>query len=112
MDESRKVPSPHDLGISLDSSDPKAKKEQLELEQQSNRHRRTESFRDWLSRGILGIVIVAVGVIIVAILLTAWHNMAPECWRWLKSDDLQNLYSFLFSGAVVSAITLHLRRHL
>ena len=115
MDQGRNVPSPDEFGyVPPNTADTKANKEQLDLERisRSNEHHRTERLRDTISKAIVSIVYSITAAILIAIFFVAWHNMSPESWRWLKEDDLQNLYRFLFSGAIVSSVTLYLRKHL
>ena len=51
-------------------------------------------------------------VLIMAIVIVAWHYLAPERLRWLAEDDLSDLLSFIFSRAVISALSLHIQRNL
>ena len=58
------------------------------------------------------VVRVIVFVLVVAILIVAWHHLLPESWRWLDADDLSGIMTFLFSGAVISAVSLHVQKNL
>ncbi len=74
---------------------------QIDLEEKTNKHRRTEQFRDLFSRGIQGVIVLAISVAVVTLLVVAWHHQTPANWHWLTDKQLADLRTFIFSGAVV-----------
>ena len=112
------LPPSKDNLIGLDCADGLARKEEMAQAKNINMGRRTrahdraEQLRDMYGSGLNWIVRIMVLVLIMAIVIVAWHYLAPERLRWLAEDDLSDLLSFLFSGAVISAVSLHIQRNL
>ena len=113
MFDRKTVPIADDLEIETTNGD-NAKEEQRELDREKklNEHLRTESIRNLYVNSLKWIVRSIVGVILIAIMVVAWHHLTPENFRWLGETDLSDLHKFLFSGAIVSSVTLHLQKHL
>lgn len=112
----KNVPSP-DAASASDTDDMAAKEEQahaknLNLEKKTADHRRAEALRDLFGSGVHSIVSVVIVIVIVAIIVIAWHHLSPTNWRWLSDDNLAELRSFFFSGAIVGAISLYIQRNL
>ena len=115
MAKSSEVPSPDNLDFHLTRENiPKEEISEYEQKQERkwNKHKSTESLRKIYSEGINWIVRSIIFIIIVILLVVTWHHLTPESWRWLDASDLAKLHSVLFSGAVVSAITMHLNKNL
>ena len=87
-------------------------KRQLDIEKETNRHRRSERTRNLFSEGMLWLVRSLIFVTVTAVLVTAWHHLAPSNMHWLSDEQLADIRTFLFSGAVISAATSHLQRNL
>lgn len=64
----------------------------------------------WLSHyGWIVVLLTWVFALIFAFALSfwAWHFLMPECWTWLKPEQLNKIQSILFSsgmGAVVAGM--------
>ena len=110
---SSQVPSLDILDFQLTSEHiPQEELSDLEQERKRNEHKRTESFRKIYSEGINWTVRLIFGIIIAILLVVTWHHLMPEVLRWLEDEDLSRLHSVLFSGAVVSAVTMHINKNL
>ncbi len=113
MNESIGVQPVENLELDLTSANTAKEESRVyEQERKRNEHKRTESLRKICGNGINWIVISVIVIIIVILLIVTWHHLTPESWRWLDDSDLSKLHSVLFSGAVVSAVTMHLNKNL
>ena len=83
----------------------------LERSTRRNEHRRRERLRDWLAAGVLGLIALVIAVTAVAIGALGWHYLAPTVWAWLSEEQLKAVRTFIFSGAVISAVSTHVTRH-
>ena len=113
MNESSGVQPVKKLELDLtNASIAKEESRSYEQERKRNEHKRTEELRKIYGKGI-NLIVRSIIVIIIAILfVVTWHHLVPEYLRWLDDSDLSKLHSVLFSGAVVSAVTMHLNKNL
>lgn len=110
-----KIPSPNELKYPPSTDDRAEKEEEAvarrNLEKQNNAHRRGERFREffWLCmQTLLGAIFI---ITLIAVCVVALHHLTPEEWAWLSDGQLQQLRTFLFSGAVISALSSHIQRY-
>ena len=50
-------------------------------------------------------------VAIVAVLVVAWHHLTPKEVHWLSEEQLSDIKTFLFSGAIVGAVSTYIQRN-
>ena len=119
MPEKKKtVPGPEALAPEEGTTDDgEAEKEsaaitagKLDLVAQQKEHGRRERFRDNVSLGALAIVWTWMVAIMVSIIAVGFHYLTP--WGWLKPEQLPAVQTFVFSSAVVAAITGYIRKYL
>ena len=115
-----RIPSPSKLNYPSRPDDLATKEEEAvasgsletqNLEKQRNAHRRGERFRELFSLGMQLLFGTIILITIIAVLVVAWHHLTPEKYAWLSEDQLQQIRTFLFSGAVISAVSSHIQRH-
>ena len=110
-----RIPSPNKLNYPSSANDRAEKEEEAvarrNLEKQHNAHRRGERFREIFSTGMQSLFVTMIAITIIAVLVVAWHHLTPEKYAWLSEDQLQQIRTFLFSGAVISAVSSHIQRH-
>ena len=114
MNTPRSVPGPDSLNYQTNATslaEAEALTTQIDLEEKTNKHRRAEKFRDLFSRGIQWLIRIVIFVMVVTLLVVAWHHLTPAHWHWLTTDQLADLRTFIFSGAVISAVTTHIQRY-
>lgn len=85
--------------------------EQQNLEKQRNAHRRGERFRELFSLGMYSLFGTIIVIINISVAFVAWHYLTPEEWAWLSDSQLHQLSTFIFSGAVIGAISSYVQRH-
>ena len=83
----------------------------LERSTKRNEHRRRERLRDWLAAGVPGLIVLMAAITALAIMALGWHYLAPAVWAWLSEGQLKAVRTFIFSGAVISAVSTHVTRH-
>ncbi|RRD41628.1 hypothetical protein EII18_08440 [Comamonadaceae bacterium OH3737_COT-264] len=71
--------------------------------------------RKWLR--LYGLIVMLVTMaftylFLAALGIWAWHQLAPECWRWLDEVRLNKIQSTLFSGGMGAVIAGVLRNQL
>lgn len=71
---------------------------------------RRETTRRIYSQLMNWIVRVIGFIVIIALVSVAWHHLTPTGWAWLDEKQLTSLRTFLLSGAVISAVTIHIQR--
>ena len=116
----RKVPKPSpeeleshpDDARSIAESGRLEERKDIEHEEEINKIRRNEKFRDLFWGGMQWLVRTIIVMTIIVVLVVAWHHLVPESWGWLTRDRLSDLRTFLFSAAVISTVTSHLQRNL
>ena len=111
MNNPRSVPGPDSLNYQTSRAEAEALTAQIDLEEKTNKHRRAEKFRDLFSSGLQRLIGIVIFVMVVTLLVVAWHHLTPAHWHWLNGDQLADLRTFIFSGAVISAVTTHIQRH-
>ena len=84
---------------------------QLNLERQSNAHKRDEQLRALIAQGVRWIMGSIFAVSVAAIFVFAWHYLAPESWHWLPEKQLTALRTFLFSSAVAGVVSSYFQRY-
>lgn len=111
----RDVPSPiqvpYEGGDHVSAKEDEAIAADIDLEQRTNTHRRRERFRDLFWSGTQWFVRTIIFVTILIVLVVAWHYVMPTGWGWLTEDQLGHLRTFIFSGAVISAVSSHIQRY-
>nr|DAK58466.1 MAG TPA: hypothetical protein [Caudoviricetes sp.] len=108
MDEADKAPEPVDIPVDAASLAPaptwvtgNARKEESQWDHLEGTRRRND--RRWLQ--VYGWILV-IGTILVtmvfgsALLIWAWHQLAPEWLGWLSKERLGDIKSTLFSGSM------------
>jgi len=83
--------------------DKKAEKEQKLFA--STDDERREALKRTVHSGILWAVRVAAFCVILLFVVRIWHMGAPDGWRWLKNEEVQQIDHLLFSGALGAFIT-------
>ena len=120
MAEQRKnVPGPETLSHEVLGEDDSAISEasaiaeqNLDEISQAKEHGRKERFRDHASRGAVLILWLLMGATAIAIFAVAWHFLAPAKWSWLDEAQLTAVKTYVFSGAVIAAISGYMRKYL
>lgn len=113
MTKSSEVPSLDNMDLHLTSEHiPQEELNDLNKNDNVTNIKRTESLQKIYGIGINWIVRSIIVIIIFIFVVVTWHHLTPESWHWLDDTDLSKLHSVLFSGAVVSAITMHLNKNL
>ena len=111
-----RVPGPDKLGYDIDVSD-RAKKEEeayskkRNLEKADREHKRNERIRDVIAGGTLWLIRAIILSVFITVIVVAFHHLAPDRWHWLSEDQLTDLRTVLFSGAVVGAVSSYVQRH-
>lgn len=73
---------------------------------------RKDQFRDHASWAAIGILWLITAATALALIFLAWHFLAPTSLHWLTDWQLTAVKAYIFSGAVVAAITGYMRKHL
>lgn len=84
----------------------------LEKAAKEAEHTRREQFRDHLAFGALIVLWILMASVGLTVLALAWHYITPERWCWLTEGQLAKLQTFIFSGALIGAISGYTRRYL
>lgn len=105
-------PSPPDKqGIGAPAAEEeKALAARHNLDRLAKEYHRDERFRDLFWNGVAWFVRTIIFVTIVIVLVVAWHNLAPDDLCWLSVDQLDRLMAYLFSGAVISAVSSQIQK--
>lgn len=119
VDNLKNVPGPESFPAQ-DAGDEKAAESEaeafaagnLDTISQRNEHSRRELFRDVISYGAMGIYGVLILATAAAIFAVGWHFLMPKEWGWLDPTQLVAVKTYVFSGAVVAAISGYMRRYL
>ena len=82
----------------------------LEEVSQRKEHGRRERFRDHAAIGAIAIFWLVILATCLSIVALAIHFLTP--WGWLDPNQLTALKTYVFSGAVVAAITGYIRKYL
>ena len=78
------------------------------LEQREKReHERAEALRDVFAGGVRWLVVLAFGLVILAIFAIGWHYLLP--WPWLSEANLEKVTTVVFSGAMYAIVGLYIR---
>ena len=81
----------------------------LDQQAASSKHKRSERSLNILSWLYNLLIAVIVGSFISVIVVFLIHQVATESVRWLDDEDVANLKTFLFSGAVIGIIHPYLK---
>ena len=99
------------------AGDPVARREGDSLDQhyaektKHNQFERDEDARNFIYRWFKkGSFLIAL-IMVVAVVIFSWHKLSPAEWRWLSTDDLDDLTS-LGGGASIALLLSYLRRYL
>lgn len=77
----------------------------LEWQTLASEHRRVEWLRNIWFWCVCALLVMATIIVAIAIVSVAWHYLAPNQWGvWLEPDQLRDVRTFLFSGAITGAI--------
>ena len=89
----------------------KALKEQREFDATERRqeHQRREVLRTVFARGVGYIVALMFFLIAVALVVVAWHYLAPSDWHWMDDEALGTVSTVLFSGTLYVFLGLYVR---
>lgn len=118
--DTREVPKPEPEELEPQPDDARSiaearrleERKDIEHEEEINKIRRSEKFRNLFWSGMQGLVGIIIPIIGIVVLAVAFHHLVPDSWGWLTSDRLSDLRTFLFSAAVISTVTSHLQRNL
>lgn len=85
--------------------------EQKELEATARRqeHQRREGLRTVFATGVGYIVALMFLLIAVALVIVAWHYLAPATWHWMDEEALGTVTTVLFSGTLYVFLGLYVR---
>jgi hypothetical protein len=70
-----------------------------------------EALRDHVARAAVCLFWFGAALVVIGILIAAWHDLAPETWSWLSKGQLEKLHAMLLSGAVSSALGAYTQRY-
>lgn len=91
-----KVPAPDALAI----------REEQRLARESER---LEQIRDVFHSGFVWFLRVALVLVMCIFVVRVWHLIMPQWLCWLDAAQIQTVDHILFSGAIASLLTRHLR---
>ncbi len=80
-----------------------SQQESLEYASYESQHNRREGILDLAHISALKILKVIVWLFIIAIIIIAYHLMAPTKWHWLSEGQLETLHT-IFSSVLVSIL--------
>lgn len=85
--------------------------EQRELDATERRqeHQRREVLRTVFARCVGYIVALMFFLIAVALVVVAWHYLAPSAWHWMDDEALGTVSTVLFSGTLYVFLGLYVR---
>jgi hypothetical protein len=101
------TPEPLDLGPirnakeSVSSPDSLAINEDRSLARESERAEKTRAL---IHGGVQNFLRVAICLVLVALVIRAWHVLAPHSWCWLDAEQIQTIDKTLFSGTLGAII--------
>jgi hypothetical protein len=84
--------------------------ETLEQVGERRQFERRELARDAIGKATVFSIKVLFLILIIGSLIYSWHLLAPEKWRYLSSDDLSKIQTFL-SNIIVGAVLGFLAKH-
>ncbi len=88
----------------LSSQDDKlSRQESLEYASHQSQHNRREGILDLTHISLSRILKVIAWLFIIAIIIIAYHLMAPSEWQWLSEEQLETLHT-IFSSVFVSML--------
>lgn len=94
---------------------PKIGEQDYSEKKKAGTFRRTELTRDILSKGMACLLILAFASVALMVLSLVLHYVLPYketgCCNWLSEDQLGDMKSLLFSGAVAGAVAGFVQRH-
>lgn len=82
---------------------------QLEATERRQEHQRREVLRTVFARGVGYIVAILFLLIAVALVVVAWHYLAPAAWHWMDDEALGTVSTVLFSGTLYVFLGLYVR---
>lgn len=68
-------------------------------------HGRKQGLRDHLVWGIKFLFWLVLFIVAVMIAIWSYHLLAPSCWHFLSSVQLEKIQTILFSGVTAAAIS-------
>ena len=86
------------------------KKQELSAESQRNEHNRNEKLRNelaWIVRRLLAVIFI---LVVIALLILAWHYLGPENLKWMSDENL-GIVSAILSSGTISALLVHYVRN-
>ena len=108
-------PSPDSVIPSGDASDEvedrKFGDQDFSLRKQASDFKRQEITRDLLSWGMVVVLLLSFIAIASMIVVLAWHYVVSSAFHWLSDEQLGDMKSLLFSGAVAGAVAAFVQRH-
>ena len=81
-------------------SDEEGRREALEFLEEENKYKRREQTFNLFHRSASTLFIVISFIAIVAVIIVAWHLLAPCDYHWLTTEQYHKLITILSSGAV------------
>jgi len=87
----------HEIALSTPNSDRKGELEQRKYE---GEHKRNEGLKNVIHRIITVLAWFGFICIIIILSIRIIHLISPCSWYWLKTDKINEIDRFLFSGAI------------
>lgn len=84
-------------------------------EREDSRHRRDETFRGLLAKGLLCLTGLVLVIVVFSLITLAWHMLLPggaDGFHWLCPAELRVVKDFMLSGAIVTLGTQYIRRYM
>lgn len=86
--------------------------EGLDLEGKRKEHKRHQTFRDHANTAVLVVLWIIVLMLLLGILIFAFHALSPLAWHFLNGAQLAELKSMLATAILSSALTGYANRRM
>lgn len=94
-----------------DSVNSEAQKEEERYERVQE-YKRREAFKGQLHGLIIWGVRTIGWLLIIGVLIWAWHILAPTCWHWLSKERIFDIQSIMSSGLLALVISNYANKYL
>ena len=81
------------------------------LRKRKSDFKRQETTRNILSFGMVVLLLLSFLAIASMIVVLSWHYVVSDAFHWLSDEQLGDMKSLLFSGAVAGAVAAFVQRH-
>ena len=85
------------------------KRQDLDADKQRNEHGRQENLRTVFAVCVNITITLVFGLICTALLVVAFHYLAPEDEHWVNPDKIKTVSTILFSGTLFAFLGLYVR---